>query len=292
MIRTARFAAAALVPVAMALLSACGGGGSKATDSGGETVSTSSVQCVEIPDGYYLFADGKFSPTREDMAIELPPEVTQKQIVWINEFEDRMMNDGFPWLRLDSVDKVLVLSGEAESAEVHEDAVARVRSEISADRALADRDLYIIDAITGPDTPRQPGAVLASLTPDPEVDICRTRADQITRTDTIAYVNEDTGIDEVSQPLLNAIAGLAMICEAHPLEIGVHTDARGAQSFNQTRSQKRADAIVDYLVEQGVARDRMDAVGYGETRPIDPAQTSEAYALNRRVEFYFRDEAD
>jgi outer membrane protein OmpA-like peptidoglycan-associated protein len=60
-----------------------------------------------------------------------------------------------------------------------------------------------------------------------------------------------------------------------------HTDALGTPDFNQDLSERRAAAVVDYLVERGIDRSRLVAVGYGETRPL----SEDAYEdVNRRVE--------
>jgi outer membrane protein OmpA-like peptidoglycan-associated protein/tetratricopeptide (TPR) repeat protein len=86
---------------------------------------------------------------------------------------------------------------------------------------------------------------------------------------------------------------LVQILEENPtlkVEIGAHTDSRGKARYNMKLSQKRAQSVVDYLIEKGIASNRMTARGYGETRPINncrdgvPCSESE-YLLNRRVEF-------
>ncbi len=63
------------------------------------------------------------------------------------------------------------------------------------------------------------------------------------------------------------------------IEIGGHTDISGTVEYNQTLSVKRADAVREALVQNGVAPERMETVGYGESRPI-----SSNHAMNRRVE--------
>lgn len=68
------------------------------------------------------------------------------------------------------------------------------------------------------------------------------------------------------------------------LEVGGHTDDRGSDSYNQDLSQRRAQAVVDYLVGQGVAPERLTAVGYGEAQPADTNDTDEGRERNRRVE--------
>lgn len=64
-----------------------------------------------------------------------------------------------------------------------------------------------------------------------------------------------------------------------------HTDSMGSDEYNQALSERRAKTAVDYLVEQGISRNRMTSKGYGEKRPIDTNETEEGRQHNRRVEF-------
>lgn len=63
-----------------------------------------------------------------------------------------------------------------------------------------------------------------------------------------------------------------------------HTDAVGGTEYNQSLSQRRADAAVAYLVAQGVSRDRLRALGRGETEAIAGNDTEDGRQMNRRVE--------
>jgi outer membrane protein OmpA-like peptidoglycan-associated protein len=69
------------------------------------------------------------------------------------------------------------------------------------------------------------------------------------------------------------------------LRIEGHTDDVGADEFNQKLSQDRADSVRTYLVGKGIAEDRLEAVGYGETKPVQDNKTSAGRAANRRTEF-------
>ena len=64
-----------------------------------------------------------------------------------------------------------------------------------------------------------------------------------------------------------------------------HTDNTGKEASNQTLSEQRSQAIVDKLVELGIAKDRLTAVGKGQNSPIASNSTDEGRAKNRRVEF-------
>ncbi|MEQ1508761.1 MAG: OmpA family protein, partial [Myxococcota bacterium] len=74
--------------------------------------------------------------------------------------------------------------------------------------------------------------------------------------------------------------------EIHQLRIEGHTDARGDDAANLTLSQARAEAVRTYLVSQGIAPERLVARGFGETRPLQPGDSEEVCATNRRVEFH------
>jgi OOP family OmpA-OmpF porin len=63
-----------------------------------------------------------------------------------------------------------------------------------------------------------------------------------------------------------------------------HTDERASEAYNLELSRERAEAVKRILVGFGVVPDRLDAVGYGESRPIASNDTAEGRALNRRVE--------
>jgi len=64
-----------------------------------------------------------------------------------------------------------------------------------------------------------------------------------------------------------------------------HTDDRGSDTYNQRLSEKRANAILRFLVKNGIDPDRLEAVGYGEAKPIDTNKTEDGRERNRRVEF-------
>ncbi len=64
-----------------------------------------------------------------------------------------------------------------------------------------------------------------------------------------------------------------------------HTDATGSDAYNMKLSKARAEAARTYLAGQGIERSRLEAIGYGETKPLTTNATKEGRAENRRVEF-------
>jgi outer membrane protein OmpA-like peptidoglycan-associated protein len=80
----------------------------------------------------------------------------------------------------------------------------------------------------------------------------------------------------------------AKIMNEHPdIKVSVegHTDNTGRVAFNQTLSEKRAAAVKAYIVAKGVSGDRLQAKGFGPSKPIATNKTLAGRALNRRVEF-------
>jgi outer membrane protein OmpA-like peptidoglycan-associated protein len=78
------------------------------------------------------------------------------------------------------------------------------------------------------------------------------------------------------------------VAASHPtlvLEVEGHTDSQGDDLYNLELSQRRAQAVVDYLVAKGVPRAQLQAQGFGETKPIADNRTKEGRAQNRRVVF-------
>ena len=69
------------------------------------------------------------------------------------------------------------------------------------------------------------------------------------------------------------------------IEIGGHTDNKGSDDYNQTLSQGRCQAVVDYISSQGITSSRLTPHGYGESNPIDTNDNPTGQANNRRVEF-------
>ena len=92
-------------------------------------------------------------------------------------------------------------------------------------------------------------------------------------------------ISESSYPILDRIVNIMKHNSDIKIEIAAHTDNIGSFQYNMKLSRKRAQSIMDYMVSKGISKDRLRAVGYGQSRPIASNQTEEGRQKNRRVEF-------
>jgi len=95
-------------------------------------------------------------------------------------------------------------------------------------------------------------------------------------------------IDPDSAGLLDRLIEIAMRCPTANIDIAGHTDADGEDAFNQALSEKRAQAVTDYLVKAGLPAGRFTALGYGSSQPVASNDTDEGKAQNRRIEFLVR----
>lgn len=84
------------------------------------------------------------------------------------------------------------------------------------------------------------------------------------------------------------LQGLLQVLHRYPkmrIEVGGHTDGEGTVDYNQHLSEKRAQAVVEYLISNGIDKQRLQYKGYGKSNPISTNDTEEGRSLNRRVEF-------
>jgi len=104
--------------------------------------------------------------------------------------------------------------------------------------------------------------------------------------DRISFASGTANIERGSMETLDAVAArLKARPDIQRLEVAGHTDDVGSEEANMELSEKRADAVVDYLVDQGVSRNRLKANGYGPEQPMVPNISDRNRRMNRRVEF-------
>jgi outer membrane protein OmpA-like peptidoglycan-associated protein len=90
---------------------------------------------------------------------------------------------------------------------------------------------------------------------------------------------------KTSFAILDQVAAVMKSNPGIAIRVEGHTDERAGPIFNQKLSQARAEAVRQALITRGIAPARLEAVGYGESRPIATGKTKKGLAANRRVEF-------
>ena len=90
---------------------------------------------------------------------------------------------------------------------------------------------------------------------------------------------------------LNRLAEFMRDNEKMRVIVEGHTDSQGADSYNEELSRERARAVADALAGRGIAPDRIEALGRGETYPVATNDSSAGRQQNRRVEIVFSDES-
>lgn len=100
----------------------------------------------------------------------------------------------------------------------------------------------------------------------------------------VYFDTEKYNINAASQETLDKLAGIFKEYPGSNILVEGHTDSTGADAYNLTLSKNRAQAVTNYLVQQGVSSGRFNTKWYGETQPKYDNSTVEGRAKNRRVE--------
>ena len=97
----------------------------------------------------------------------------------------------------------------------------------------------------------------------------------------------DVGKSTLKPGAREKLAKISGIVVSHPglkLEVEGHTDSTGSEEFNQTLSEQRANAVREFLIQQGVNQASVTARGFGESQPVASNETAAGRQQNRRVE--------
>lgn len=104
--------------------------------------------------------------------------------------------------------------------------------------------------------------------------------------DQVKFVTGSAKLSPASNKLLDNVARVLLAhLEIWKVKVEGHTDNVGKSEKNLKLSQDRAQSVVNYLVKKGVAPERLEAVGHGDTKPLEDNATAKGRTQNRRVEF-------
>ncbi len=119
--------------------------------------------------------------------------------------------------------------------------------------------------------------------------VCQQLFSELLGKGTIRFESGRSSLDPDSAGLLDHLVETALRCPTANIEVAGHTDSDGDSAANQALSEKRAQAVVDYMVKAGLPASRFTAVGYGSTQPIAANDSEEGKARNRRIEFIVKE---
>ena len=106
----------------------------------------------------------------------------------------------------------------------------------------------------------------------------------VTMSESIIFDLNSAALKPQSMQTIDQIATVMKNNPESDILVKGHTDSSGAEKYNQDLSERRANAVRNYLIAKGVAPARITALGFGMTMPIAPNDTSEGREKNRRVE--------
>jgi len=114
---------------------------------------------------------------------------------------------------------------------------------------------------------------------------CLNRFAVLSRTGAIYFRPASARLDAKSRPLLAEVEGVVGKCPTLKVEVSGYTDSDGSPEANKALSERRAQAVAEALVADGVPRQQISAAGHGEESPVAANDTPKNKALNRRIEF-------
>ena len=120
--------------------------------------------------------------------------------------------------------------------------------------------------------------------------VCQQLFSEMLAKGTIRFQSGRSSLDLDSAGLLDHLIEIALRCPTTNIEVAGHTDTDGDGATNQALSEKRAQAVVDYLVKAGLPASRFTAIGYGSAQPVAANDTDEGKARNRRIEFIVKEQ--
>lgn len=103
---------------------------------------------------------------------------------------------------------------------------------------------------------------------------------------TIYFGYDQSALSSDSQSVLDSNIAKIKNGSQH-IRIEGNTDERGTREYNLALGERRADAVLQYLVANGIAKSRLETISYGKERPADPGHDETAWAKNRRVELVY-----
>lgn len=183
-------------------------------------------------------------------------------------------------------DAVVTIRGQARDAAVQAEIYTAVAKTVPRPYQ-GNAQLTLTDAVAFlPDAPDESAPTAAVLTPVQRVAAadCQKLIDEAMRHNTVNFPTASVTLDAGGKQLLDRMARTAIDCATVRLRITGYTDVSTIETSMPGLSQSRAEAVVAYLSEKGVATERLKAFGAGASQPIGDVTKPEDQAKSRRIE--------
>jgi outer membrane protein OmpA-like peptidoglycan-associated protein/osmotically-inducible protein OsmY len=180
----------------------------------------------------------------------------------------------------------LIIVGEAADQGI----VGRIRDRLGRElqTGYAGREQISVAAVVPVPAPRPQPQVQQPQSPQGlqrEAQSCQDALRTAANDGIIRFARASAEIDRASTATLDKLSSIARSCPQVVIEVEGHTDAEGTPERKQRLSDRRAQAVLDYMARAGVDGRKLAAVGYADSRPIANNGTAEGRAKNRRIEF-------
>ena len=111
------------------------------------------------------------------------------------------------------------------------------------------------------------------------------KPDKLELKEKLYFAYDEAKLEDASFPVLDEVVQALKENKGFKVQVEGHTDSTGNDDHNQTLSEKRAEAVLDYLVAHGISKERLVSKGFASSEPIDTNTTVGGRENNRRVEF-------
>jgi len=119
---------------------------------------------------------------------------------------------------------------------------------------------------------------------------CQTEANRrISRDESVLFSFDSDTIHEIGRQLLDEVVEISKLCPDVAVQVVGHTDSVGDKDYNVALGERRAEAVVEYLVNKGIEADRLTPVSMGFSQPVADNSTDAGRAANRRIEFRMKE---
>lgn len=251
---------------------------------------------------YFCFLD-KAGVIKDDLLSKTQSAYASKQMNWV---KPAIKGDGLEMTR------ILTLNGSAPSLALKDEAgrIALAQEGVDGvDNRLKVAKIVVIKK-PEPEPAAEPLPVIVPVDVKPEavkpepievVDVnmsqkpvfsCQDEFKKILASEKINFQYNKADVKASSYKLLDRLVEITKKCPKDAILIAGHTDSVGSGSYNLKLSKNRANSVKKYLISHGINKDRVRAIGYGESKPIADNNTTDGQAKNRRIEFNVMDIKD